>query len=101
MLKHIIVPLVTPFTRDTQEVDFKATEKLIEHLISKNYCDSILVAGTTGEFNTLLYDERIELFKFAKKAVKGRVPLIAGTGATSTKETLILTQKAEDRGSDA
>lgn len=101
MLKHIIVPLVTPFTRDTQEVDFKATEKLIEHLISKNYCDSILVAGTTGEFNTLLYDERIELFKFVKKIVAGRRPLVAGTGAASTKETVSLTKKAEELGYDA
>lgn len=101
MLKHIIVPLVTPFTRDTQEIDFKATEKLIEHLISKNYCDSILVAGTTGEFNTLLYDERIELFKFVKKIVAGRRPLVAGTGAASTKETASLTKKAEELRYDA
>lgn len=101
MLKHIIVPLVTPFTRDTQEIDYKATEKLIEHLISKNYCDSILVAGTTGEFNTLLYDERIELFKFVKKIVSGRRPLVAGSGAASTKETVSLTKKAEEFDYDA
>ena len=101
MLKHIIVPLVTPFTRDAQEIDFKVTEKLIEHLISKNYCDSILVAGTTGEFNTLLYDERVELFKFVKKVVAGRRPLLAGTGAASTKETVSLTKKAEGLGYDA
>jgi len=100
LLKHIIVPLVTAFTRDTQEIDFKATEKLIEHLISKDYCDSILVAGTTGEFNTLLYDERVELFKFVKKVVAGRRPLLAGTGAASTKETVILTKKAEELGYD-
>ena len=101
MLKHIIVPLVTPFTRGTQEIDFKTTEKIIEHLISKNYCDSILVAGTTGEFNTLLYDERIELFKFVKKIVAGRRPLVAGTGAASTKETVSLTRKAEELRYDA
>jgi len=101
LLKHIIVPMVTPFTRDGQEIDFKVTEKLIEHLISKNYCDSILVAGTTGEFSTLLYDERIELFKFVKKIVAGRRPLVAGTGAASTKETVSLTKKAEELGYDA
>ena len=101
LLKHIIVPMVTPFTRDAQEIDFKVTEKLIEHLISKNYCDSILVAGTTGEFNTLLYDERVELFKFVKKVVAGRRPLLAGTGAASTKETVSLSKKAEELGYDA
>lgn len=101
LLKHIIVPMVTPFTRDTQEIDFKVTEKLIEHLISKNYCDSILVAGTTGEFNALLYDERVELFKFVKKVVAGRRPLLAGTGAASTKETVSLTKKAEEFSYDA
>jgi len=98
LLKHIIVPMVTPFTRDGQGIDFKVTEKLIEHLISKNYCDSILVAGTTGEFNTLLYDERVELFKFVKKVVAGRRPLLAGTGAASTKETVSLIKKAEELG---
>ena len=101
LLKHIIVPLVTAFKKGTQEINFKVTAELMDYLISKKYCDSILVAGTTGEFNTLLHDERIELFKFAKEAVKGKVPLIAGTGAASTKETLILTQKAEELGYDA
>lgn len=101
LLKHIVVPLVTPFKRDNQEIDYKVTEKLIEHLISKNYCDSILVEGTTGEFSTLLYDERIELFKFVKKAVVGRKPIVAGTGAASTKEAVLLTQEAEKIGYDA
>ena len=101
LLKHIIVPLVTAFKRGTQEINFKVTADLMDHLISNKYCDSILVAGTTGEFNALLHDERIELLKFAKKAVKRRVPLIAGTGAASTKETLLFTQKAEELRYDA
>lgn len=101
LLGHIIVPLVTGFKRGSQEINFKVTGELIDHLISKKYCDSILVTGTTGEFNTLLHEERIELLKFAKKVVKGRVPIVAGTGAASTKEAIILTQKAEELRYDA
>ena len=98
LLKHIIVPMVTPFKPDNQDVDYDAAGKVVEHLISNNYCDSILIAGTTGEFNTLQYDERVELFRVAKDAAGGRVPLLAGTGAASTREAVSLTQEAEKIG---
>jgi len=100
ILKHIIVPLVTPFKRQNQDVDYAATEKLVDHLIRDRLCDSILVAGTTGEFNTLSFEERVELFRAAKGAADGRVPMVAGTGAASTRETILLTQKAEEMGYD-
>jgi len=98
-LKHIVVPLLTPF-KENGDVNYEEAQELVEHLISKNYCDSILVTGTTGEFNTLTYEERVELFGVVKKAVDGRVPLVAGTGAGSTREAIGLTQEAERLGYD-
>jgi len=99
-LGRIIVPLVTPFS-DQGELDYRAAVKLIAHLIEKKFCDSILVAGTTGEFHALANEERIELFKIVKEATDGRVALVAGTGAGSTREALLLTQEAEKLGYSA
>ncbi|GAH20450.1 unnamed protein product, partial [marine sediment metagenome] len=67
-LKHIIIPLVTPFKRETQEVNYEVMEKLVDHLIEKRLGDTLMVTGTTGEFNTFSYDERVELFKVVKGA---------------------------------
>lgn len=99
-LKQILVPMITPFKRDSGDVDYEMAEKLVEHLITRNYCDTIIIAGTTGEFNTLDFEERVKLFKIVKNAVNGRVPLIAGTGAASTREAVKLTQEAEKLGYD-
>ncbi len=98
LLGRIIVPMVTPFKQDNQDIDYPATGDLIEHLISRNFCDSLLIEGTTGEFNTLRFEERVELFKFAREAVAGRKPMAAGTGAGSTREAVLLTQEAEKLG---
>lgn len=98
LLGRIIVPMVTPFKQDNQDIDYPATGELIEHLISRNFCDSLLIEGTTGEFNTLSFEERVELFKFARQTVAGRRPMAAGTGAGSTREAVLLTQEAEKLG---
>jgi len=97
-LGHILIPLVTPFKRDNGDVNYEVMEKLVDHLITKRFCDSLIVTGTTGEFNTLTPEERIELFKVVKKAANSRVPLIAGTGAASAREAIGLTQAAEKMG---
>ena len=54
--------------------------------------------GTTGEASLLTFDERVKLMETAIKAAAGRMPVIAGTGCASTKETIALTQKAEELG---
>jgi 4-hydroxy-tetrahydrodipicolinate synthase len=95
----IIIPMVTPF-KENGDVNYDEAEKLTDYLIEKKYCDSIVVAGTTGEFNTLEYDERIELFRVVKNTAAGRIPLMAGTGAGSTREAIKFSQAAEQIGYD-
>jgi 4-hydroxy-tetrahydrodipicolinate synthase len=99
-LKHILIPLVTPF-KENGDVNYAVAEELADFVIKKEYCDSIVVTGTTGEFNTLSSEERVELFKVVKNTVDGRVPLVAGTGAASAREAVKLTQEAERFGYDA
>lgn len=95
---QIATAMVTPF--DTHgEIDFEATRNLINHLIA-NGSDSLVVSGTTGESPTLTNMEKVELFKFTVEVVNGRVPVIAGTGSNSTRESVELTMLAEDVGVD-
>lgn len=93
----ILIPLVTPY-RENEEVDYEAYAQLIEHLITNDLCDTLIVTGTTGEASLLTFGERVELMKTAVKAVRGRKPVIAGTGCASTKETVALTKEAEALG---
>ena len=100
-LGHILVPMVTPFKRGSQDVDYAMAEKLADHLITSGAADTIIVGGTTGEFNTMLTEERLELMKVVSKVINGRVPLVVGTGAASTREAVLLTEEACKIGADA
>ena len=93
------VALVTPFSKD-EKIDYNVFEKLIEFQIANN-TDAIIVCGTTGEGSTLTVDERLSLFRFAAEKIKGRVPLICGTGSNSTSFTLDVAKEAEKSGADA
>lgn len=91
------VALVTPFKDG--EINFETLKKLINFHI-ENKTDAIVVCGTTGESSTLTDEEKKELFKIAINEVKGRVPLIAGTGKNITKDTIELTKFAKSAGAD-
>lgn len=93
----VLVPVLTPYHSD-EEVNYDAYAQLIQYLIQTDSCDSIIVTGTTGEASLLTFDERVKLMETALKAADGRVPVIAGTGCASTKETIALTQEAEKLG---
>lgn len=95
----IVTAMVTPFDQEG-EIDFSATENLIEHLIA-NGTDALVVAGTTGESPTMSTDEKIALFKFVVNRVDGRIPVIAGTGSNNTRNSINLTIQAEACGVDA
>lgn len=96
----ILVPMVTPFKREDQSVDYEAAIGIAEKLIEDNQADSIILSGTTGEFFTMNFEERIRLFKCIKEAVGDKIPLIAGSGCASTIETIALSKKAEELGYD-
>lgn len=98
-LGQILVPLVTPF-KPNGDVNYDLAGRLAAMLVERKFCDSIIVTGTTGEFNTLTFDERVEMFKTVKATVNGRVPLIAGSGCASTRETIKLTHVAEELSYD-
>jgi len=96
---RILLPIVTPFD-ENEEVDYGVFEELIGYLLENDCFDTLIVTGTTGEFNTLTVEERKRLFRTAVRAVKGRKPIIAGTGCASTRETVMLTNEAVEAGID-
>lgn len=91
--------LVTPFRNDG-EIDFECFKKLIEFQI-QNKAEALIVSGTTGEGSTLTVEEKLKLFDVAVNEVKGRIPVIAGTGSNSTSFALNLGKEAEKSGIDA
>ncbi len=94
-----LVAIVTPMFADGR-LDIPALNALIEFHI-KQGSDGIVIVGTTGESPTVDFDEHCLLIKTAVEQVHGRVSVIAGTGANSTKEAIALTQQAKDLGVDA
>jgi 4-hydroxy-tetrahydrodipicolinate synthase len=92
-----MVALVTPFKDGG--VDWQSLERLIEFHI-ENGTNGIVPCGTTGESATLDHGEHHEVIKAVVKAVKKRVPVIAGTGSNSTQEAIDLTIGAERAGAD-
>ena len=94
-LGQILIPMVTPFT-ESGEVNWRYAAELADTLIERNACDSLIVAGTTGEFHTLNNQERVDLFRTVKDSARGRVPLIAGTGSASTRDAIELSKAAEE-----
>jgi 4-hydroxy-tetrahydrodipicolinate synthase len=97
MFKGSIVAIVTPFNKG--RVDEKALGALINWHI-KQGTNAIVPCGTTGESATLDYKEHARVIEFTVKTVKGRVPVIAGTGANSTDETIMITKEAKKAGAD-
>jgi 4-hydroxy-tetrahydrodipicolinate synthase len=98
MFSGSIVAIVTPFKNG--KVDEKALGELVEWHISSG-TNAIVPCGTTGESATLEYDEHYRVIELVIEAVNKRVPVIAGTGANSTDETIMITKKAKKLGADA
>lgn len=94
-----IVAIVTPMQVDGA-VDYRSLEALVEWHISEG-TDGIVAVGTTGESATLDVDEHLEVIRRVIAVAKGRVPVIAGTGANSTREAIELTAAAAKAGADA
>jgi 4-hydroxy-tetrahydrodipicolinate synthase len=99
VLGRVLIPLITPF-REDGVVDYDTLADLAKMVIDRGFCDSIIVGGTTAEFISLSYEERIKLFRVVRDAVGKRVPIIAGTGAAYTQHAIALTHEAEQLGYD-
>lgn len=99
MLQGSLVAIVTPMFEDGR-LDIPSLSALIDYHIDQG-TDGIVIVGTTGESPTVDFEEHCLLIKTAVNQVNGRVPVIAGTGANSTKEAIVLTQKAKELGADA
>jgi 4-hydroxy-tetrahydrodipicolinate synthase len=99
MFHGSIVAIVTPMAQDGS-LDMDALARLVEFHIEAG-TDGIVSVGTTGESATLDPREHLEVVKRTVTLVRGRVPVIAGTGANSTSEAMELTRGAMNAGADA
>ena len=98
MFKGSMVALATPFRNG--KVDEKALKELVEFHI-KNGTQALVPCGTTGESPTLSYAEHEKVIELTVKYANKRIPVMAGTGANSTEEAIMLTKHAESAGADA
>jgi 4-hydroxy-tetrahydrodipicolinate synthase len=99
IFEGIYTPLVTPM--DAQGgVDHDALGELIEDLVDKGV-HGLISGGSTGENYAQTVPERLDLARFAKARIKGRLPLVVGTGAMRTEDSVALAEGARELGADA
>lgn len=99
MITGSMVALVTPMQEDGS-LDRRALADLVEWHVQEG-THAIVAMGTTGESATLDCEEHIAIVKDVVALVRGRIPVIAGTGANCTREAIALTQAAKEAGVDA
>ncbi|KAJ5113290.1 hypothetical protein N7456_001824 [Penicillium angulare] len=96
-LGGIMVALITPWTDDQTKIDEGRLQEHIEHLI-KAGVHGLVPGGSTGEFTTMTTSERKQLTELCVKFAAGRIPVVAGTGSTSTAEAVELSVHAKEAG---
>ena len=99
MFQGSLVALVTPM-REDGAIDESAMQRLIDFHVEQ-HSDALVAVGTTGESATLNEKEHCHLLRRTVEMAAGRIPVIAGTGANSTREAIDLTRCAMDAGVDA
>jgi 4-hydroxy-tetrahydrodipicolinate synthase len=98
---HGVLPaLITPFTADGSAIDNHALAANVDRLIAGGV-GGLVPGGSTGEFTTLSNAERRQVVETTVEAAAGRVPVVAGTGALTTRETVELSAHAEQAGAAA
>ncbi|WP_298917585.1 dihydrodipicolinate synthase family protein [uncultured Roseobacter sp.] len=95
----IYTPLITPYNDDFS-LNETALAETVEHLIGAGV-QGLIVAGTTGEYYAQSMDERVEMMRRCKDLIRDRVPMIVGTGAIRTEDSIAYAQAAKDVGADA
>jgi len=98
-LRGVVVAIVTPFTEDG-ELDKESLKRITNYLLGKGV-HGIMTTGGNGEGPHLLREEKKAVTQIVVEAVKGQIPVIAGTAACSTMETILLTKDAAEVGADA
>ena len=97
-LRGVLTALATPFDQD-EAIDVNKLKQVVDRSI-KAGVDGVVVAGSTGEVGALSSDERLHLVDTVVEHTAGRVPVIAQTGATSTREAIRLSRAAQRAGAD-
>jgi 4-hydroxy-tetrahydrodipicolinate synthase len=95
----IYTPAITPLRADGG-IDKDGFAAVIESLI-ENEVHGIVVGGSTGEYYSQTAEERVVLIRLAKQVIGNRLPLIIGTGATRTEDSVEFARIAKDTGADA
>lgn len=95
----IYTPAITPCKPDG-EIDLEAFAAVLEFLIEAKV-HGIVVGGSTGEYYAHTMQERIDLASYAKKVIGTRLPLVVGTGATRTEDSVAYAKAARTLGADA
>ncbi len=95
----IYTPAVTPLAADGQ-IDKTAFAAILEYLIESGV-HGIIIGGSTGEYYAHTPQERFDLAAYAKDVIGGRLPLIVGTGATRTEDSIEYAKAAKSIGADA
>ncbi|MBO5169591.1 MAG: 4-hydroxy-tetrahydrodipicolinate synthase [Oscillospiraceae bacterium] len=93
----VCTALVTPFLKDT------VNYPMLEQLLRRQYdagIRALVICGTTGESATLTDEEKLTMFRYAKKSGPEDLRIIAGTGSNSTAHAIALSQAAQDAGAD-
>ena len=98
IFKGTATALITPFTRDG--VDFESLDRILDDQLAGGV-DAVVVLGTTGEPATMTIAEKRAVIEFAVKKLKGKLPVIVGTGANSTAAAVEMSVTAESLGADA
>lgn len=95
----IYTPVITPYNEDFS-INRDALVDVIDSLIEAGV-HGLIIAGTTGEYYAQSPEERIDMMSVAKKAIRGRLPMIVGTGAIRTEDSIAYAEAAKAAGADA
>ena len=98
MFKGTGTALITPFKKD-QSLDETSLRKLIHQQLDGGV-DALVVIGTTGESPVIEWDERAKIISIAVEEVRGKTPVIVGTGTNNTKKVIELNKQAEELKAD-
>lgn len=96
MFSGSIVALITPFNLDG-EVDYVSLKKLVDYHVAAG-TDGIVAVGTTGESSTLTIEEHVKVVSKTVEFAEGRIPVIAGTGANATHESVTFSRLLNNSG---